>query len=87
MRIELTRATLYLVSGALQASGRRSKTLIGANCVLSSSGISLGSNVISSKERIFRPYNISWPRKIIEKDPNHPKIIRTVRGVGYQLDF
>jgi len=32
-------------------------------------------------------FRVEWPRKIIEKDPNLPKIIRTVRGVGYQFDL
>ncbi len=31
--------------------------------------------------------HISWLRKIIERDPVRPKIIRVVRGVGYQLDL
>ena len=31
--------------------------------------------------------HISWLRKIVEKDPVRPKIIRVVRGVGYQLDL
>jgi DNA-binding response OmpR family regulator len=30
--------------------------------------------------------HISWLRHAIEFDPDHPKIIRTVRGVGYRLD-
>ncbi len=31
--------------------------------------------------------HINWLRKIIEKDPNHPRIILTVRGVGYKFDL
>jgi DNA-binding response OmpR family regulator len=31
--------------------------------------------------------HINWLRKIIEKDPNHPKLIVTVRGKGYKLDL
>jgi len=31
--------------------------------------------------------HISWLRKIIERDPVRPKIIRVVCGVGYQLDL
>lgn len=31
--------------------------------------------------------HISWLRKIIEKDPKHPRIIITVRGVGYKFDL
>ena len=30
--------------------------------------------------------HISWLRHAIEADPEHPKFIRTVRGVGYRLD-
>lgn len=30
--------------------------------------------------------HISWLRKIIEKNPRKPKIIKTMRGVGYILD-
>jgi DNA-binding response OmpR family regulator len=30
--------------------------------------------------------HISWLRKAIELDPNHPKFLHTVRGVGYRLD-
>jgi DNA-binding response OmpR family regulator len=30
--------------------------------------------------------HISWLRHAIEIDPDHPKLIRTVRGVGYRLD-
>jgi len=31
--------------------------------------------------------HINWLRKIIEKDPDHPKLILTVRGKGYKLDL
>lgn len=30
--------------------------------------------------------HISWLRKAIEKDPGKPRLIRTIRGVGYRLD-
>jgi len=30
--------------------------------------------------------HISWLRKAIEKDPRRPRLIRTIRGVGYRLD-
>jgi DNA-binding response OmpR family regulator len=30
--------------------------------------------------------HISWLRRAIEADPDHPKYLRTVRGVGYRLD-
>ena len=30
--------------------------------------------------------HISWLRHAIESDPDHPKFIKTVRGVGYRLD-
>lgn len=30
--------------------------------------------------------HISWLRKVLEKDPRKPKIIKTMRGVGYLLD-
>jgi DNA-binding response OmpR family regulator len=30
--------------------------------------------------------HISWLRQAIEIDPNHPKFLKTVRGVGYLLD-
>ena len=30
--------------------------------------------------------HISWLRKAIEIDPDHPKFLRTIRGVGYRLD-
>lgn len=31
--------------------------------------------------------HVSWLRKAIELDPNHPKFLHTVRGVGYRLDI
>ena len=31
--------------------------------------------------------HISWLRRAIELDPEHPKFLRTVRGVGYRLDI
>jgi DNA-binding response OmpR family regulator len=31
--------------------------------------------------------HISWLRQAIEEDPRHPRLIRTVRGVGYILDL
>lgn len=31
--------------------------------------------------------HINWLRKIIEKDPDHPKLIQTVRGKGYKLNL
>ncbi len=30
--------------------------------------------------------HISWLRQAIELDPNNPKLLKTVRGVGYRLD-
>ncbi|MBW8011209.1 MAG: response regulator transcription factor [Chloroflexi bacterium] len=30
--------------------------------------------------------HISWLRRAIEKDPRKPKILKTIRGVGYRLD-
>jgi DNA-binding response OmpR family regulator len=30
--------------------------------------------------------HISWLRRAIEQDPNHPKFLHTVRGIGYRLD-
>lgn len=30
--------------------------------------------------------HISWLRRAIESDPNQPKYLKTVRGVGYRLD-
>ena len=30
--------------------------------------------------------HISWLRRAIEVDPDHPRFLRTVRGVGYRLD-
>ncbi len=31
--------------------------------------------------------HVSWLRNLIEEDPRHPDFIKTVRGVGYRLDF
>jgi DNA-binding response OmpR family regulator len=31
--------------------------------------------------------HISWLRQAIEKDPRNPKLIKTIRGVGYRLDI
>lgn len=31
--------------------------------------------------------HISWLRRAIEEDPLHPKLVRTVRGVGYLLEI
>jgi len=31
--------------------------------------------------------HISWLRTAIELDPNNPKFLRTIRGVGYRLDI
>ncbi len=31
--------------------------------------------------------HISWLRRAIEEDPRHPKLIKTIRGVGYKLDL
>ncbi|NJO82713.1 MAG: response regulator transcription factor [Blastochloris sp.] len=31
--------------------------------------------------------HVRWFRRIIETDPNKPKYLRTVRGVGYRLDL
>ncbi len=30
--------------------------------------------------------HVSWLRRAIEADPDHPKYLKTVRGVGYRLD-
>jgi DNA-binding response OmpR family regulator len=30
--------------------------------------------------------HVSWLRRAIELDPDHPKLLKTVRGVGYRLD-
>ena len=30
--------------------------------------------------------HISWLRRAIEVDPDHPKFLKTIRGVGYRLD-
>jgi DNA-binding response OmpR family regulator len=30
--------------------------------------------------------HISWLRKAIELDPDHPRLLKTIRGVGYRLD-
>lgn len=31
--------------------------------------------------------HVSWLRNLLEEDPRHPDFIKTVRGVGYRLDF
>ena len=31
--------------------------------------------------------HISWLRRAIEPDPTKPKLLRTIRGVGYRLDI
>lgn len=31
--------------------------------------------------------HISWLRRILEKDPRKPKVLKTMRGVGYLLDI
>ena len=31
--------------------------------------------------------HISWLRKTLEDDPTNPKLIKTIRGVGYILDL
>lgn len=31
--------------------------------------------------------HISWLRKVIEDDPRHPKLLVTIRGVGYKLNI
>jgi DNA-binding response OmpR family regulator len=31
--------------------------------------------------------HISWLRRAIELDPDHPRFLRTIRGVGYRLDI
>jgi DNA-binding response OmpR family regulator len=30
--------------------------------------------------------HVSWLRRAIEEDPEHPKLLKTIRGVGYRLD-
>ncbi|MGD8627161.1 MAG: response regulator transcription factor [Anaerolineae bacterium] len=30
--------------------------------------------------------HVHWLRKMIEEDPGHPQLLRTVRGVGYRFD-
>jgi DNA-binding response OmpR family regulator len=30
--------------------------------------------------------HVSWLRHAIEADPKNPKLLKTVRGVGYRLD-
>ena len=30
--------------------------------------------------------HISWLRRAIEKDPVHPRFLKTIRGIGYRLD-
>jgi DNA-binding response OmpR family regulator len=31
--------------------------------------------------------HVSWLRRAIEADPDHPQFVKTVRGVGYRLDI
>ena len=31
--------------------------------------------------------HISWLREALETDPRHPRLIKTIRGVGYRLDL
>jgi DNA-binding response OmpR family regulator len=31
--------------------------------------------------------HISWLREALEDDPRHPRLVKTVRGVGYRLDI
>ncbi|HEX7556566.1 MAG TPA: response regulator transcription factor [Leptolinea sp.] len=31
--------------------------------------------------------HISWLREALEMDPRHPRLIKTIRGVGYRLDL
>jgi DNA-binding response OmpR family regulator len=31
--------------------------------------------------------HMSWLRKAIEQNPNRPKILKTIRGIGYRLDL
>ncbi|BCY17871.1 DNA-binding response regulator [Leptolinea sp. HRD-7] len=31
--------------------------------------------------------HISWLREALEQDPRHPRLIKTIRGVGYRLDL
>jgi DNA-binding response OmpR family regulator len=31
--------------------------------------------------------HISWLRKVLEENPTNPKLIKTVRGIGYKLDL
>ena len=31
--------------------------------------------------------HVSWLRRAIEADPDHPKLLKTARGVGYRLDI
>jgi len=30
--------------------------------------------------------HISWLRRALEEDPRNPRILKTIRGVGYRLD-
>jgi two-component system alkaline phosphatase synthesis response regulator PhoP len=30
--------------------------------------------------------HVRWLREKIEEDPNHPQLLRTVRGVGYRFE-
>ncbi|MBN1966061.1 MAG: response regulator transcription factor [Anaerolineae bacterium] len=31
--------------------------------------------------------HIRWLREIVEEDPSHPRLIKTVRGIGYRLEL
>jgi DNA-binding response OmpR family regulator len=30
---------------------------------------------------------MSWLRRALEPDPNEPRFLKTIRGVGYRLDL